>query len=55
VTDLLDLEHAPGGGKTDAAQLGQVLQQPPDAEVACVVDGGLGPQGLPLFVVLLDA
>jgi len=42
------------GGKADAAQLGQVLQQP-HAEVARVVDGGLGPQGLPFLVVLLDA
>jgi hypothetical protein len=27
VADLLDLEHAPIGGKADAAQLGQVAQQ----------------------------
>ena len=32
----------------------QVLQQSPHAEVARVVDGGLGPQGLPILVVLFD-
>jgi len=41
--------------KADAAQLGQVAQQPPDTEVARVVDGRLDAQGLPLLVVLLDA
>ena len=55
VRDLLDLEQPPVGGKADAALLGQVLQQPSHAEVARVVDGGLGPQGLPFLVVLLDA
>lgn len=55
VADLLDLQQPPVGGKSDAAQLGHILQQPPDAEVARVVDGGLAPQGLALLVVLLDA
>jgi hypothetical protein len=42
VADLLDLEHAPIGGKADAAQLGKVVQQPSHAEVVGVVVGGLG-------------
>jgi len=41
VRDLFDLEQPPVGGKADAAQLGQVLQQPSHAEVARVVDGSL--------------
>src|ERR1700687_5126710 len=41
VADLLDLEHAPIGGKANAAQLGQVAQQSSHDEVAGVVDGGL--------------
>jgi len=44
VADLLDLQQPPVGGKSDAAQRGQVLQQPPNAEVARVVDGGLAPR-----------
>ena len=55
VADLLDLEQSPVSGKADAAQLGQIAQQPSETEVMRVVDGGLGPQGLALLVVLLDA
>ena len=55
MANLLDLEHAPIGGKADAAQFGQVAQQSSHAEVAGVIDGGLGTQRLPLLVVLLDA
>ena len=44
VADLLDLQQPPVGGKSDAAQRGQVLQQRPHAEVARVVDGGLAPR-----------
>ena len=41
--------------RADAAQGRQVVQQPAHAEVARVVDRGLGAQRLALLVVLLDA
>ena len=54
VRDLLDVEKTPVGLKADLPQRGQVLQQFADAEVASVVDGGLGAKGSPLLVILLD-
>jgi hypothetical protein len=54
VADFLDVQQAPGGGEAGCPQCGQVLQPFADAEVAGIVDGGLGPQRLPFLVVLLD-
>src|SRR5579863_7161245 len=51
----LDVQKASVGLKADLPQSRQVLQQFSDAEVACVVEGGLGAQRAPFFVVLLDA
>jgi hypothetical protein len=52
--DGLDLEHAPVGLKPDLAECRQA-EALAEVEVAGVVDGGFGAQGLPLFVILLDA
>src|SRR5229473_4558085 len=55
VTDALDVEQTPVGGKADLAQFGEIVDASADGEVAGVVDGGLGSKSLPLLVVLLDA
>src|SRR4029453_5680660 len=44
VAGFLDLEHAAVGRKADLAQLGQIAQKAPHAEVVGVVDGGFGTQ-----------
>ena len=41
---FLDLEHAAVGREADLAQLGQIAQKSPHAEVVGVVDGGFGTQ-----------
>ncbi len=55
VADRLDLEEASVGVKADLPQRGQVVEPLAQAEVARVVDGGFGTQGLAFLVVLLDA
>jgi hypothetical protein len=55
VTDSLDVEKTSVGLKADSTKRRQVVDPPADAEVARVVDGGLGAKGLPFLVVLLDA
>ena len=50
----LDVEQTSVGGEADLPQRGQVAQSTADAEVAAVIDGRLGTEGLTLFVVLLD-
>src|SRR5216683_5157064 len=54
MADMLDIEQAVVGRKTDFAQLRQIAQTPADAEIVAVVDGGLGAQGAVFLVVLLD-
>ena len=44
VAGFLDLEHAAVGRKADLAQLGQVAQKAPYAEVVAIVNGGFGTQ-----------
>jgi hypothetical protein len=53
--DGLDFEPTPVGLKPDPGQCGQVVKTLADVEIACVVDGGLGAQGLPFLVILLAA
>ena len=45
VAGFLDLEHAAVGRKADLAQLGQVAQKAPYAEVVAIVYGGFGTPG----------
>jgi len=54
MTDMLDIEQAAVGRKTDFAQLRQIKQTPADAEIVAVIDGGFGAQGAVFLVVLLD-
>src|SRR6266576_2546935 len=54
MTDMLDIEQAAVGRKTDFAQLRQMTQTPADAEIVAVIDGGFGAQGAVFVVVLLD-
>src|SRR6476620_11399893 len=44
VAGFLELEHAAVGRKADLAQLGQVAQKAPYAEVVAIVNGGFGTQ-----------
>jgi hypothetical protein len=50
----LHVEKTSVGRKADLSQLGEIMEQPADTEVAGVVNGGLGPKGTPFLVVLLD-
>ena len=54
VADSLDAQEASVGLKADLPKCGEVLQQLADAEVASVVDRGLGAKPSVLLVVLLD-
>src|SRR5258708_2163611 len=54
MADSLDVEQTSIGRKADLPQGGEVLQPLPQFKVAGVVDGGLGAQRAPFFVVLLD-
>ena len=54
MAEALDVEQTSVGRKADLPQGGQILQPFADAEVAGVVDGGLGAQGAAFLVVLLD-
>jgi hypothetical protein len=45
MTDVLDIEQAAVGRKTDFAQLRQIAWTLADAEIVAVVDGSLGVQG----------
>ena len=54
LTDGFDLQQAAIGLKADGPQGGQVDEFAADAEVAGVVDGGLGAQGVVELKVLLD-
>jgi len=54
MAESLDAQQAPVGGVADLPQCGQIGQSFPDPEIAGVVDGGFGTQGLPFLVVLLD-
>ena len=57
VSQLLDLEHAPIGGKANLAQRREVFEASAHPEVVGVVEGGFGSGGRPLravFVVLLQ-
>ena len=45
VAGFLELEHAAVGRKADLAQLGQVAQKAPYAEVVAIVNGGFGSAG----------
>ena len=55
VAETLDVEQTSVGLEADLPQGGQVLQPLADAEVARVVDGGLGAKRAAFLVVLLDA
>jgi hypothetical protein len=55
VAEAFDLEEAAVGRKSDRAQRGEIAQALADAEVASVVDGGLGAERAALLMVLLDA
>jgi hypothetical protein len=54
MAESLDAQQAPVGGEADLPQGGQVGQPFPDGEIVGVIDRGLGPYCLSLFVVLLD-
>ena len=54
LADPLDVYKTSVGLKADSPQSGKVRQPLADAEVARIVDRGLGPQGAALLVVLLD-
>jgi len=54
VAELLDVEETSVGVEADLPQGGEVLQPFAEGEVPRVVDRGLGPEGPPLLVVLLD-
>ncbi len=55
VADSLDVEETSVGVEADLPECGQVVQPFADAEVAGVVDGGLGPERDTFFVILLHA
>src|SRR5260370_28037630 len=55
VTDSLGVQQTSVGLKADLAKSRKIFQAPPNGEVVGVVDRGLGPKGLALLVVLLDA
>jgi hypothetical protein len=54
VADAFDVEETPVGLEADGSQGRKILDQPADAEVVSVVDGGFGAEGPSLLVVLLD-
>ena len=54
VAESLDVQETSVGLKADLPQGGQIMQPFADAEVAGVVDGGLGAQGAAFLVILLD-
>jgi hypothetical protein len=54
LADPLDVQGTSVGVEADPPQGGQVGQPFADAEVARVVDRGLGPQGAAFLVILLD-
>jgi len=54
VAESFDGEQPPVGLEADGPQGGQVSQPFADAEVAGVVDGGLGPEGSSFLVVYLQ-
>ncbi len=51
---FLDVEKTSVGPEADLPQGRQVFEKFADAEAPCVVDGCLGAQGAPFFVILLD-
>lgn len=55
VADSLDVEETSVGAVADLPECGQVVEPFPDAEVAGVVDGRLGPKSDSFLVVLLHA
>ncbi len=55
VADSLDVEETSVGVEADLPECGQVVQPFADAEVAGVVDGGLGPKCDSFLVILLHA
>ena len=54
MADALDVEQTSVGGKADLAQVFEIFDASADGEVAGIVDGGFGAEGLVLFVILLD-
>ncbi len=50
----MDVEETPVGGEADLPECGKIVEPSADTEVTGVVDGGLGPEGLALLVILLD-
>jgi len=54
VAESLDVEEASVGLEADLPQRGEVWQPLAEGEVAGIIDGGLGPEGAPLLVILLD-
>lgn len=55
VADSLDVQKTSVGLEADLPQGGKVVQPLANAEVAGVVDGGLGTEGPTFLVILLDA
>jgi hypothetical protein len=55
LADSLDVQETSVGLKADPPQGGKIRQLLADVEVARVVDGGLGPQGASLLMILLDS
>ena len=54
MAEPLGFKKAAVGRKANLAKLGQIVQPLADAEIPGVVDGGFGPQGALLFMVLFD-
>jgi hypothetical protein len=50
VTDALDVEQTSVGRKADLAQIFEIFDASADGEVACIVDGGFGAEGLVFLV-----
>lgn len=50
----MDVEETPVGQKADLPEGGKIVEPSADTEVTGVVDGGFGPEGLALLVILLD-
>jgi hypothetical protein len=55
LTDPLDVFEKSAGLKPDPPQGGKIRQPFADIEVAWVVNGGLGPPGAALLMILLDS
>jgi hypothetical protein len=54
VLKTFSVEETPVGGEADLPQLWEVVQPSADAEIAAVIDRGLGTEGAALLVILLN-